>query len=387
MKKRWIGVITVGILVFIMLLSSNRNDESRERIPCASPEPVSVSCQNRPFYMGFTTWPPGPTSASMSEMYEFVETHGDLTVHHFDGGVPGVEALSDSAFSAHLVTEWKGKKEGTSRSHRLLVAITPLDMSRTNLALYWGEKDNLPLPSPWDTYNLSSYEVETAYLNYATRVVEYLNPDYLVIGIEVNLLLAADKAKWEQYKDLHIHVYTALKKMYPDLPVFASFTLAHIKGLGGADSAVQVQELKALMPYNDILGLSVYPYLWADPSHRMDPVPEDYFDGALQFGKPIAVTETGAPSQDFRALDFNFEFDEDYQKEYIAFLLQKACDYQFVFVVNWVSIDFVDLLEVFPEELRELGTIWVYTGLERTDGCPKKALYVWDAYLDVEYTG
>ncbi|MBU7036134.1 MAG: hypothetical protein HXS49_13155, partial [Theionarchaea archaeon] len=171
-----------------------------------------------------------------------------------------------------------------------------------------------------------------------------------------------------------------------DLPVFASFTLAHIKGLAGADSAVQVQELKELMLYNDILGLSVYPFLWADPSHRMDPVPEDYFDSALQFGKPIAITETGAPSQDFHALDSDFEFDEEYQKDYMTLLLKKACDYEFVFVVNWVPVDFVDLLEVFPDDLRELGMIWAYTGLQRSDGCPKKALYVWDVYLSVTYS-
>ncbi|MBU7015734.1 MAG: glycosyl hydrolase 53 family protein [Theionarchaea archaeon] len=384
MKKRWLAVIIVGILLILVLMGS-RNDRSHDLTPCSPPESSPVSCQSRPFYMGFTGWPPGPTSASISEMYKFVETNGDLIAHHFDGGIPWVEALADSEFSTHLITEWKVKKEGTSRSHKVLVAITPLDMSRRNLALYWGEKDNLPLPSPWDTYELDSHEVKTAYLNYATRVVEYFSPDYLVIGIEVNLLLAADPEKWEQYTDLHEYVYAALKKEYPDLPVFASFTLGHIKGLAGADSSIQVQELKEFMPYNDIMGLSIYPFLWAHPSQRLDPVPEDYFDAALQFGKPVAVTETGVPSQSFRALDFDFEFDEDYQKAYITLLLKKACDYEFVFVVNWAPLDFVDLLEVFPDELKELGKIWVYTGMKRSDGCPKKALSVWISYLDVDY--
>ena len=59
------------------------------------------------------------------------------------------------------------------------------------------------------------------------------------------------------------------------------------------------------------------------------------------------VTESGAPSYSFSA------FGKDYGK----------------------------LLAVFPADTRELGMIWAYTGLERSDGCPKRGLAVWDGYL------
>jgi hypothetical protein len=55
--------------------------------------------------------------------------------------------------------------------------------------------------------------------------------------------------------------------------------------------------------------------------------------------------------------------------------------FPFKFVVGFTGIDYDKLLAVFPADLRELGMIWVYTGLERSDGCPKRGLSVWDAYL------
>ena len=42
--------------------------------------------------------------------------------------------------------------------------------------------------------------------------------------------------------------------------------------------------------------------------------------------------------------------------------------------------DIDPMLERFLAEVRELATYWAYTGLERSDGCPKSALAIGDAY-------
>lgn len=67
------------------------------------------------------------------------------------------------------------------------------------------------------------------------------------------------------------------------------------------------------------------------------------------------------------------------------FLLRQAGEHPFKFVVAFTGIDYDKLLAVFPADVRELGMIWVYTGLERSDGCPKRALSVWDVYLGLKY--
>lgn len=392
MKKRWIAVIAVGFVILLILAGSDNKtgNKTTDTHPeytdtCSDPLTYTTEYDSRPFYMGVTTWPPGPTTKDITTMYAFIKEHADLTAHHFDGGVPWPEALSGSEFSSHIKNEWKGKRTNTPEDHMVYVAITPLNDSRNGLALYWGDSNNMPLPGMWNTYAFNSTQVKTAYLNYSRRVIQYFNPDYFAIGIEVNILLTANTQKWLQYKELHEYVYTQLKEEYPDLPMFASVTLQHIQGLDNANSRKQYTEIKEFMEYNDILGVSAYPYGWAYSSGKEDPLPDDYFDDVLHFGKPVAITETGAPSQNFSAFGVDYTFDEDYQKEYIALLLEKAYEYKFVFVVNWASIDFVRLLDIFPKETRELGMIWVYTGLQRSDGCPKKALYVWDAYLQLEY--
>jgi hypothetical protein len=335
--------------------------------------------------MGFTRWPPEATLEGIARMDAFLAAHGDMTALHFDGGVPWLEALTDSPFRDGLMNSWKSTLEAIPANHTLLVSITPLDMTRSKLALYWGDSDNMPLPKPWDTYPLDYANVKTAYLNYARRVIEYFQPDYFAIGIEVNVAQVNAPETWSAYKNLHKFIYESLKADYPDLPIFATFTVSHMSGLDGGDQTIQNAEIESLLPYLDLIGLSAYPYGWMYESGKADPIPEDFFAAALAFGKPLAVTESGAPSYDFSAFGKNYEFTEEYQTRWVDFLLRQAGEHQFKFVVGFTGIDYDKLLEVFPKDARELGSIWVYTGLERSDGCAKRALLVWDEYLGLPY--
>jgi len=346
---------------------------------------VKAEAESRPFHMGFTRWPPVATLEGIARMDAFLAAHGDLTALHFDGGVPWPEALADSPFSEGLMNNWKSTRDAIPANHTLLVSITPLDMTRSKLASYWGDSDNLPLPKPWDTYPLDHPDVKTAYLNYARQVIKYFQPDYFAIGIEVNVTQVNAPETWSAYKKLHEFIYESLKADYPDLPVFATFTVSHMSGLDGSDKTTQKTEIELLLPYLDLLGLSAYPYGWMYESGKADPIPEDFFAPALSFGKPLAVTESGAPSYSFSAYGKDYEFSEEYQARWVDFLLRQADEHQFKFVVSFTGIDFDKLIADMPADVRELATIWVYTGLQRSDGCDKQALAHWDAYLKLQY--
>jgi hypothetical protein len=353
---------------------------------CQPSQPkVQVEAASRPYHMGFTRWPPEATLEGIARMDAFLATHGDLTALHFDGGLPWNEALNGEPLPEAVMSEWRGAREAIPESHTLYVAITPLNMERKSLAPYWGTATNQPLPKPWSEYSFDHPDVKLAYLKYARQVIEYFHPDYFAIGIEVNVAQVNAPGNWDAYKELHKFIYESLKQEYPDLPIFATFTVSHMNGLDGGEKAVQKAEIESLLPYLDLIGLSSYPYGWMYESGKADPIPEDFFAAALAFGKPLAVTESGAPSYSFSAFGKNYEFTEEYQARWVDFLLRQAEEHQFKFVVAFTGIDYDKLLAVFPANVRELGMIWVYTGLERSDGCAKRALSVWDAYLGLPY--
>lgn len=162
----------------------------------------------------------------------------------------------------------------------------------------------------------------------------------------------------------------------------ATFSLPHLRGeQDDADPQVQQAGVGELMAHSDYVGLSVYPYSYAYDTGGTPP--EDYFAPALAYGKPIAITETDMPTQDFTAFFVPYQFEAQHQTHFIDFLLRKGVEHEFVFVVNWANIDFDRLLDDIPVVMRDQARFWAYTGLQESGGCPKPALFIWDAYLEL----
>ncbi len=343
----------------------------------------SMPSQTRSFTMGFSRWPPAATQAAIERLNGFLDQHADMTLIHLDSGVPWPESLADDPFSEHVQNDWRSNLEAVPADHQLFVAITPLNIDRDGLAAYRGDKDNQNLPADWKDRSLDDAEVKQAYLTYARRAIEFFNPEYLAIGIEVNLTVNAETGLWDQYRALHEYVYEALKEDYPDLPIFASFTYPDMQG--DRDDSAPAEEhqaaVRALLDHNDLLGLSVYPYSYIYGGDGS--LPADYFDLARSYGLPVAITESGMPSQEFTAFFVEYPFKVQHQTNYMETMLQQANRHGFRFVVNWAAIDFEELLEAIPFFMRDLARFWVYTGLQTTEGCDKPALTIWDAYLQL----
>ena len=85
-------------------------------------------------------------------------------------------------------------------------------------------------------------------------------PDYLAFGIETNEIYSAGTNKWEPYAALHRYIYQELKKERPALPIFASWTLHNMVKERGK----MLEEWKKLMPYNDLVAVSYYPFFVED---------------------------------------------------------------------------------------------------------------------------
>ena len=181
--------------------------------------PARAPTGTRRFRMGFTGFVYDITPEAVAASRKFVRENGDILAHHIEG-VPWGEALSGRPFPEAVLEEWEGKKAATPLGGKVYLAISP---GRGELKVM--DKTG-PLPKELAGKTYDDPLVMKAYLNYCRRAVEFFEPDYLAIGIEVNEIYRdGGPKKWDAYVALHQYIYKELKRDHKDLPIFASWTL------------------------------------------------------------------------------------------------------------------------------------------------------------------
>ncbi len=335
----------------------------------------------RPFLMGFTRWPADLTLDGFLAAQDFAHEHGDIVSVMFIGGIPWPEALAGKPFSKDV--------EDNLRYRPPAQAAFPFHFSaqprpQRHRALP-GAKDNLPLPEPWHGMTLDCPEVKKAYLAFTLRAVEAMKPDFLAIGIESNVLLSKNPAKWKLLKELHRETYAGIKRVYPALPVCFTTDVLHYRKLAGeARGSDQEGEVAELMHQSDLFAMSIYPHMtYGIPS----PIPADFLDFALKFGKPVAVAESGMTSRnvDLKAFHLTLHGSEAAQQQFTDLLLTTAARDRYEFVINFATTDFERLCAKLPPPVHDLARIWAYTGMQTGDKKPKPALATWDAWFQAKY--
>jgi len=328
--------------------------------------------------MGFTLWPADLSAWGWQMAEEFAGSHGDMVALMFVGGLPWPEALEGKAFSKDVQSKMSYRAPG---GKKLFLSLSPLNKDRRGLAPYWGERENLPLPKPWDKEPLDSPRVKRAFLNFVLRSVQALQPDYLAIGVESNVLLTREPAKWRQLKELHRDTYRGVKKAHPSLPVFFTTDVLHYKKMTlEAKGTDQEREVADLMRFSDLFAMSIYPHMSREVPA---PVPASFFEFARRFKKPIAVAESGMTSRNvlLRSYGTTLHGSEADQRRFTELLLQTAARDGYDFVINFATTDFEKLVDQLPVRLQDLARIWAFTGMQSSDGRAKPALGVWEGYF------
>jgi len=350
--------------------------------PPPPPLPEYRGPATRSFLMGFTRWPADMSREGVAIAEDYAYGHGDIVSVTFIGGIPWPEALDNKPYpqdvQAHLnYRPPAGKK--------LFLSLSPLDKDRRGLAPYWGETDNQPLPPPWNREALNSARVKRAYLNFVLRAIETMRPDFLAIGVELNVLLSRNPVRWQQLKELHIDTYRAVKKLHKALPVFFTTDVLHYKRLvRDAKGSEQEKEVMDLMRYSDLFAMSVYPHMSLEVPR---PVPANFLDFATRFKRPVAVAESGMSAQDvdMRSYSTLLRGSDADQYQFTELLLKTAARDYYEFVINFASTDFERLVARLQPPLDDLARIWAYTGMQTSDRRPKSASAVWDGYLRAKY--
>ncbi len=348
----------------------------------ATPAPSAEIPATRPFHLGFTRWPADLTLEGCLTAQDFAHRHGDIVEVSFLGGIPWPESLANKPYSKDVQDNLSYRPpKGT----KLFLHISLLNNDRSGLVPYWGEKDNLPLPTPWDAYAFDSPEVKQAYLNFVLRAVAAMKPDYLAIGVENNVLLSKAPRKWKQLKALHVATYQAVKAKYPQLPVcFTTDVLHYLRLANEARQSDQETEVADLMKHSDFFAMSFYPHMSYDVPR---PVPEDFFAFAKKFGKPIAVSESGDTSRDveLKSYKITLKGSEENQRQFTELLLRTAVRDHYEFVITFATTDFEKLCDKLPPAIADMARVWQYTGMQTSAKQPKPALAIWDAFLKAKY--
>jgi len=333
-------------------------------------------------YMGFSNWPSDLTQEAVDRTYDFLDQYADITLQQLDSGVPWPEALDSKPYHKNIMNDWADRKAKTPKDHKLMIAISPLNMGRDGLAPYWSSKsDSDQLPKAWRKKGYNDDDVKTAYANHAIAVADFFKPDYLALALEGNVVLSKTPEKMEEFAKLYAHAYQTVKAKYPDMKVFTTIQYEHLRGIDNdAKPTLQYQRdfVKSLMWFSDILALSTYKFGTVYPN----PVKNDYFKEALSFGKPVAISETGATSKDVNAFGLHLPSNPQDQKQFMEMILSQAHKHDFEFVINWAAIDYDPMVKKLPKNMADFASFWMYTGLETSGGQKKPAFDVWQKYLN-----
>lgn len=350
----------------------------------SNPAPPPPVADARTYELGFTPWPYAATPDAVNFVYAEIAARGDFIAHHLDAGIPWQEALDGLPYPAAVESEIQTRLDRTPAGMRTYLALSPLNGARDGLAAYWGDAPNQPLPPPWDARALDDPAVITAYTNFAADLVRRFTPDYFNLGIEVSELALNDSAAFNDLVAFTAAVAAALRAEFPGVQLMASVAL---KSPDSPAAATLRGALPDLLQHVDVVGISVYPFVFFDHANRGDPatLPPDWLSqvSALAGGKPVAVAETGWPAERLTIPAFGVDVPSDAarQEAYLDRLFTAAAALDARFIVWFFLVDY-DALWNDPLQQDPVARIWRDTGLYDENLNPRPALDTWMTELD-----
>lgn len=378
----------------------------------------------------------------LDQLYAVIAADADMVMHHFDRGVPWTEALFDDfsspdpPYSENVLDVWSKHRARTPAGHQVAISVNPLGVPRDRLAPYWGfgegfylddelgivgtgvsaDYHDRLLPVPFDTMAFDDPAVKAAYLNYLRRIIDYFDPDYLVTGVEVNLLVdSTDSSHFDAWLELQQFVYTELKAdpAYAATPLVVSiageFLLDDEIGVPLLIDNIQDPALRsrhesalvALAQYADVIGLSLYPTKTRFVANQ---IPVYVFDQLFErigelTSKTFAITETGFPSTSFTLDTVTVDGSPEKQARYLELLLAEAqASGKVEFVTNFSARDITPYMDRLRERaaaepplesaaLIDFFRSFEYIGLYDADGQAKPAATTFAAAAGLSYVG
>lgn len=330
------------------------------------PTVVRAPAQGEPrsLRLGFSALPPEKTGEAYVGAFARAAQYADMLLIQrtppWEEFLPGGQVSKATADNTRLETALLNQYRGL----KLFYAIDPTDgvVQRSRIA-------NLPA-SVDATEGFSSPELRQAFLAYVAYVLANYQPEYLALGVEINMLYERSPGQFEAFAGLYREAYDEVKKASPRTKVFPTFQLEDLEGRFEHVHPPHWEVLDAFRGKMDALAISTYPFLgeWRSAGD----IREDYYSQLKKrFDGEVLISEAGYASAPVEG-HVNIGTEED-QQAYLARLLSDAETNGFSAVVWFAALD-----PAFATE----GTAAVFRsiGLRRSDGSNKLAWGTWEEW-------
>lgn len=343
--------------------------------------------QQRRFAMGFTPWPYDASIEAVNFVYSEINTRGDIIAHHLDGGIPWQEALDGTAYPDAVENELNSRSANTASDKTVYLTISPFNSARDDLAGYWNDSGTgQALSAPWSSRDFDSAEVIQAYINFSNNVIDRFNPTYFNLALEASELAINDIARFDKFVVFVQQVSASLRADYPNLNLMLSVAM---KSPDSSRANIINTQMPRVVPYVDVVGISIYPYIFFDHADKGDPsnLPENWLSQVetIAAGKPLAVTETGWIAERLQIPNFSVDVaaNESFQNAFLLRLFEEADELDMRFII-WFSIVDYDALWNGALGQDDIARIWRDTGLYDENLNMRPAMATWQQQLETK---
>lgn len=344
--------------------------------------PAETPAENRAFLMGFSTFPSDAFSLeAVEKTYQLVAEHGELVAYQLDEGVPWPQALEKKPYPASVEDGLGLRTSKIKKGQKVYLALSPIqpmgDQPEEVLVGVWGDGGNQERKGEWKNLKIDDPKVVTAYTHFCLDLIQRFQPHYMAYAVQPNELATKQPDQWPLFVNLAKGVYTRVKAKFPHLPLFLTLRVESF----WEDEERQTRAIRQVLPYTDFIALGSYGGTitrFADPSK----LPADFFSKIADLApeKPFAIAETGYIAEDLHVYGWIIEGREEWQQQYLEFVLQESQKRRAQFVVWFFSRDYDAFWEQIDaaDPLKEFLKIFRDTGLWDGHGNPRKALETWN---------
>jgi hypothetical protein len=352
----------------MLLAGACRNGEDQSPVGPDISRPAPIG-EARTLALGFSAMPAERTTESYIAAFATAAQYGEMVLIQrtppWEDFFPNRQISDETINTTRLETALLDQYDNLT----LVYAIDPTDpvVQRSRLA-------NLP-PNVSHAEGFLNEDIRKSFIAYTRYVVRNYEPEYLAIGVEINMLRDRAPEQFAAFLSLYREAYDNAKDADPDIKVFPTFQLEDLEGNLGQVHPPHWEAIDAFAGMIDVLAISTYPYL-TDIRTAGDLRPAYYGQLRNRFDVEILIIDAAYPS---RPLDgYRAIGTEEDQFNYVARLLAEAEEHGFSGVIWRAARD--------PSYARE-GALSAFRdiGLRQGDGANKLAWGLWEEWARRPY--
>jgi hypothetical protein len=312
--------------------------------------------------MGISTLPRELNGKAYAETFDLAASNGETVL--IQRTPPWADFVPGAGISEATARTTAAEIQALSDRHlHLFFAIDPTDgaTGRDRLAALTGDLAGRNFGDP---------DLRSAFLSYAQYVALNYHPDYIALGVEMNLYYEKNHEDMDNFVSLYNDAYDRVKDASPNTQVTVTFQYEDMQGLLPTEDRHQTdwQLLRLFEAKSDVTAISTYPsFAYA---HAAD-LPATYYGQLRGFTeKPIVIAEMGYSSA-ASAQGVNNGTEAD-QAAFLKRVLADADTLKMPLVIWFAGWD--------PAYAQDTSlAVFSHIGLLREDGSEKPAWSIWSA--------